>query len=41
MINDLERINQPTDIDSNFLKDLNKKNIRYFVQEVLSKKISQ
>jgi hypothetical protein len=31
MVNDLEKINQSTDIDSVFLKDLDKKNIRFFV----------
>jgi hypothetical protein len=38
MVHDLFKINQFTDIDSVFLKDLNKKNIRFFVREVLSKK---
>ena len=41
MINDLERRNQPTEIDPKFLKDLDKKNVRIFVWKVLSKKISQ
>jgi hypothetical protein len=31
MINDLERRNQPTEIDPKFLKDLDKKNVRIFV----------
>jgi hypothetical protein len=39
MINGLEKRNQPTEIDPNFLKDLSKKNIRFFVREVLSKKV--
>lgn len=38
MVYDLFKINQSTDIDSDFLKELNKKNIRFFVREVLSKK---
>lgn len=36
---DLLKINQPTEIDPNFLKDLSKKNIRFFVWKVLSKKV--
>jgi hypothetical protein len=38
MVHDLFKINQPTDIDQKFLKDLSKKNMRFFVREVLSKK---
>jgi hypothetical protein len=40
MVNDLEKINQSTDIDSVFLKDLDKKNVRFFVWKVLSKKVN-
>jgi hypothetical protein len=36
MFGDLLKINHPTDIDPLFLKDLNIKNIRVFVFEVLS-----
>jgi hypothetical protein len=36
MFGDLLKINYPTDIDPLFLKDLNIKNIRVFVFEVLS-----
>ena len=38
---DLEKTNQPSEIDQNFLKDLNTKNIRAFVYKVLSKKVNQ
>jgi hypothetical protein len=41
MVHDLFKINQSTDIDPKFLNDLSKKNIRFFVWKVLSKKISQ
>jgi hypothetical protein len=34
----LEKTNQPSEIDPDFLKDLYKKNIRAFVSKVLSKK---
>jgi len=36
MFGDLLKNNHPTDIDPLFLKDLNRKNIRVFVYEVLS-----
>lgn len=36
----LQKTNQPSEIDQNFIKDLNKKNIRVFVWKVLSKKVS-
>ena len=39
MFGDLLKNNQSTDIDPIFLKYLNKKNIRVFVFEVLSKKV--
>jgi hypothetical protein len=39
MFGDLLKNNHPTDIDSAFLKNLNIKNIRIFVFEVLSKKV--
>ena len=40
MFSDLLKNNHSTDIDPVFLKDLNRKNIRVFVFEVLSKKVS-
>ena len=40
MIYYLKKINQSPDIDPNFLKDLNKKNMRFFIKEVLSKKVN-
>lgn len=40
MVHDLFKINQSTDIDPDFLKDLNTKNIRVFVSKVLSKKVN-
>lgn len=39
MFGDLLKNNHPTDIDPAFLKNLNSKNIRIFVLEVLSKKV--
>ena len=40
MLHDILKNNHSTDIDPVFLKDLNRKNIRVFVFEVLSKKVS-